>query len=483
MTLSDLLEGISHRLLQGSKDVQISRIVYDSRQVTPHSLFIALTGNRVDGHQYIADAFNRGASAVIVEHSVELLGPHTIIEVEDTRMALAEFASRFYGYPADDLKLIGITGTNGKTSVSFLVRHLLQQAGHRCGLIGTVEYDLGNRIIPAMRTTPESPEIHEYLAAMVKEGCIYGVMEVSSHALLQHRVHGLKFDTVAFTNLTQDHLDYHGSMGNYFNAKRRLFELHAKGGKIVNGDDQFGDQLAQEYASTTVGERESAQLRIEVVELDQSGSRFRIDDTQFQMPLIGRHNVENAAMAIAIVQQVAGISLDQSAEGLIKARPVPGRLEAIEENQPFGVYVDYAHTDDALSNVLEALREITPGKLQVVFGCGGNRDSGKRNKMGKVASELADVVTITTDNPRREDPAIIAQQIAEGCSSVRQEGWRIELDRARAIDEVLRSARSGDTVLVAGKGHETYQEVNDSVIPFDDSEQIRAILANLGFER
>jgi UDP-N-acetylmuramoyl-L-alanyl-D-glutamate--2,6-diaminopimelate ligase len=259
--------------------------------------------------------------------------------------------------------------------------------------------------------------------------------------------------------------------------------LHAKGGKIVNGDDQFGDQLVQEYASTTVGERESAQLRIEVVELDQSGSRFRIDDTQFQMPLIGRHNVENAAMAIAIVQQVAGISLDQSAEGLIKARPVPGRLEAIEENQPFGVYVDYAHTDDALSNVLEALREITPGKLQVVFGCGGNRDSGKRNKMGKVASELADVVTITTDNPRREDPAIIAQQIAEGCSSVRQEGWRIELDRARAIDEVLRSARSGDTVLVAGKGHETYQEVNDSVIPFDDSEQIRAILANLGFER
>jgi UDP-N-acetylmuramyl-tripeptide synthetase len=219
-----------------------------------------------------------------------------------------------------------ITGTNGKTSVSFLVRHLLQQAGHRCGLIGTVEYDLGARVVPAMRTTPESPEIHEYLAAMVTEGCIYGVMEVSSHALLQHRVHDLKFDTVAFTNLTQDHLDYHGSMENYYEAKRSLFELHAKGGMIVNGDDQYGSLLAQEYAVTTVGKTESARLRIEAVELDQSGSRFRFDGTQFQTPLIGRHNVENSAMAIAIVQQAAGISLDQCAEGLAKARPVPGRF-------------------------------------------------------------------------------------------------------------------------------------------------------------
>jgi UDP-N-acetylmuramoyl-L-alanyl-D-glutamate--2,6-diaminopimelate ligase len=306
---------------------------------------------------------------------------------------------------------------------------------------------------------------------------------VSSHALLQYRVHGLKFDSVAFTNLTQDHLDYHGSMENYYEAKRSLFELHAKGGMIVNGDDQYGSLLAQEYAVTTVGKTESARLRIEAVELDQSGSRFRFDGTQFQTPLIGRHNVENSAMAIAIVQQTAGISLDQCVESLAKARPVPGRLEAIEENQPFGVYVDYAHTDDALSNVLEALREITPGKLQVVFGCGGNRDAGKREKMGRVAIELADVVTVTTDNPRNEDPSIIARQIAEGCSSVRQEGWRIELDRARAIDEVLRSAQPGDTVLVAGKGHESYQEVNESVIPFDDREQTRTILANLGFER
>lgn len=483
MTLANLLEGSPHKLLQGSKDVQVTRIVYNSRQVTPQSLFIALTGNRVDGHQYVADAFNRGASAVIVERPVAQSGPCTVIEVDNTRMALAEFASRFHEYPADDLKLIGITGTNGKTSVSFLVRHLLQQAGHRCGLIGTVEYDLGARVVPAMRTTPESPEIHEYLAAMVTEGCIYGVMEVSSHALLQHRVHGLKFDTVAFTNLTQDHLDYHGSMENYYEAKRRLFELHAKGGMIVNGDDQYGSLLAQEYAVTTVGKTESARLRIEAVELDQSGSRFRFDGTQFQTPLIGRHNVLNAAMAIAIVHQVAGISLDYCVDSLMRAEPVPGRLEAIEENQPFGVYVDYAHTDDALSNVLEALREITPGKLQVVFGCGGNRDAGKREKMGRVASELADAVTVTTDNPRNEDPSIIAQQIAEGCSSVKQEGWRIELDRARAIDEVLRSAQPGDTVLVAGKGHETYQEVNESVIPFDDREQTRTILANLGFER
>ena len=479
MKLSDLLADLPHKLVQGDPDVRVTTLSYDSRSVVPHSAFVALTGHVTDGHHHIAEAIESGASAVVVQNPREVQNFSTVIEVENSRVALAKMSSNYYSNPSAHLKLIGITGTNGKTSVSFLVRHILQQAGFRCGMIGTVEYDLGERVMPAARTTPESLDLHKYLNLMLDGGCSHVVMEVSSHALHQHRVHGLHFDTVAFTNLTRDHLDYHVDMEDYFLTKRKLFEASMSGGVISNIGDPYGVRIAEDFKGITVGDSELAQLQIQSMNLDQMGSRFLFAGVEFKIPLIGRHNVINTAMAIAISRQSTGISLEQCRESLVDVKPVPGRLEPIEEKQPFSVYIDYAHTDDALRNVLNALREVTQGRLLLVFGCGGNRDKGKRIKMGSVASELADLVTITTDNPRREDPLVIAKQITKGCSEIRNEGWLIELDRARAIDEALRTALPGDTVLIAGKGHEAYQEFDGTIIPFDDGEQVRATLRGM----
>jgi UDP-N-acetylmuramoyl-L-alanyl-D-glutamate--2,6-diaminopimelate ligase len=282
---------------------------------------------------------------------------------------------------------------------------------------------------------------------------------------------------MAFTNLSRDHLDYHGDMENYFATKRRLFEMKTKQAKlIVNADDPFGKRLMCEFDVQTFGEAESVTFQISDLTLGQRRTSFQIAGNDYSMPLIGRHNVDNAAAAVGLARGI-GISADECAKALATADPAPGRLEAIHCGQPFAVYVDYAHTDNALRQVLIALREITPGRLHVIFGCGGNRDSGKRFKMGAVAAELADNSCITTDNPRHEDPKLIADQIAEGCASVTESGWRIEPDRERAIDEILRAANPGDTVLIAGKGHETYQEIKGVILPFDDREMARTVLS------
>ena len=477
MTGEELLTGLTHQRLQGAFDFSCDSITYDSRRVTPGSVFVALKGARTDGHDYIQDAVQHGVSLIIAERQIEVPAGIAVVQVSDSRQALAMLAATFYGQPARSLKLIGITGTNGKTSVAFLLRHLLRYADRRCGLIGTVEYDLGDRVIPAARTTPESLELHQYLAAMVKSGCEFCVMEVSSHALQQYRVSGLNFSAMAFTNLSRDHLDYHGDMENYFATKRRLFEMKTKQAKlIVNADDPFGKRLMCEFDVQTFGEAESVTFQISDLTLGQRRTSFQIAGNDYSMPLIGRHNVDNAAAAVGLARGI-GISADECAKALATADPAPGRLEAIHCGQPFAVYVDYAHTDNALRQVLIALREITPGRLHVIFGCGGNRDSGKRFKMGAVAAELADNSCITTDNPRHEDPKLITDQIAEGCASVTESGWRIEPDRERAIDEILRAANPGDTVLIAGKGHETYQEIEGVVMPFDDREIARAVLA------
>jgi|TARA_B100001971_G_scaffold211703_1_gene240009 UDP-N-acetylmuramoyl-L-alanyl-D-glutamate--2,6-diaminopimelate ligase len=477
MTGEELLAGLPHQHLQGALDFHCGSIAYDSRRVTPRSIFVALEGDRTDGHDHIQDAAQRGASMVIVERSVMVSTEVAVVQVLDSRHALAVLAATFFGQPAQSLKLIGITGTNGKTSVAFLLRHLLRCAGRSCGLIGTVEYDLGDRIIPASRTTPESLELHQYLAGMVQSGCEFCIMEVSSHALQQHRVAGLKFSGTVFTNLTQDHLDYHGDMEKYFATKRCLFEMRTdKATQIVNMDDPFGRRMVGEFDVRTFGEAEEATFRISDLTLEQLKTSFQIAGAHYSMPLIGRHNVSNAAAAIGLARGI-GISVERCIEGLSTAEPVPGRLEPIYRGQPFAVYVDYAHTDDALRQVLLTLREITPGRLHVIFGCGGNRDIGKRFKMGVVAAELADKICITTDNPRNEKPELIAGQIAEGCASVSESGWWIELDRERAIDEIIRAANPGDTVLIAGKGHETYQEIEGVVIPFDDREMARTVLS------
>jgi UDP-N-acetylmuramoyl-L-alanyl-D-glutamate--2,6-diaminopimelate ligase len=455
-------------------------------------VFVAVPGRRTDGHDYIGTAIDRGAAAVICEQNGFGSSRVTKIKVADARVALAGAAAAYYGHPSRNLHVIGVTGTNGKTTVAFMIRQLLESAGMPCGLIGTVRYEIRERIIPAQRTTPESLEVQQLMSQMVRAGCRACVMEVSSHSLEQHRVDGVEFDAAVFTNLTQDHLDYHGTMENYFAAKRKLFVSLGNGRKngtaVINIDDSFGARLARHGDAAnqiTYGLGGGAQVRATGVQLGTTSSRMKIvsPSSSFScvLPLIGRHNIYNALAAVG-TGLAMGIGKEPIVSMLNNCRPVPGRLEAIACGQPFAVYVDYAHTDDALRNVLTTLREITGGRLLLMFGCGGNRDAGKRFKMGCVAAELADATVITSDNPRRESPELISAEIERGFRSVRDTGCRIELDRHRAIDEILRLAEPGDTVLIAGKGHETYQEVEDTVVPFDDRVQATEVLETLGWQ-
>ena len=478
MDLRELVQDLRPVSVEGALDREVSGIAYDSRRVTPGMIFVAVPGQRTDGHEYIDTALERGATAIICERNGILPQRATKIKVADVREALARVATSFYGNPSQKLKVIGVTGTNGKTTVSFMVKSILEATGIKTGLLGTVHYEIGDRVIPAQRTTPESLEVQHMMAQMVKAGCQACVMEVSSHALEQKRVHGIEFDVAIFTNLTRDHLDFHGTMEDYFSAKRKLFDALGQGGKksaaVINIDDDFGARLSgltNVEVELTYGLQKTARLRASNLQLGHDGSRFtvEVDKRKFacRLPLIGRHNIYNALAAVG-----AGLALDvevvKMQAALNAMRPVPGRLESVTLGQDFGVFVDYAHTDDALKNVLTTLREITKGRVLLAFGCGGNRDSGKRAKMGRIAAELADYTIITSDNPRKESPEKIASQIEAGFREVKGSDYRMELDRKRAIQQIVGEAKAGDTVLIAGKGHETYQEFEDTVVPFDD---------------
>ncbi len=491
MQLKQLVDELSAVKVEGPLDREIAGISYDSRRVTPGMVFVAIPGQKTDGHEFISTAIERGATAVICEKNGLVSQRATKIKVADAREALARAAAAYYQHPSRKLKVIGVTGTNGKTTVAFIVKQILQEAGVNCGLIGTVRYEIGDRVIPAQRTTPEALEIQQMMAQMLRADCQACVMEVSSHALEQKRVGCVEFDAAVFTNLTQDHLDYHGTMEKYFAAKKRLFASLEQGtkktGAIVNIDDPFGARLSKETnveVLLTYGLTEAAKLRATQIRLDKDATQLVVETPQerfpCRLPLIGRHNVYNALAAVG-AGLLLKVGLPPIQTALNSMKPVPGRLEAIALGQPFGVYVDYAHTDDALRNVLTTLREITPGRLLLAFGCGGNRDPGKRPKMGIVAATLASFTIITSDNPRRESPEKIAAAVEEGFRTVRRDGFRVELDRRRAIDEILRSANPGDTVLIAGKGHETYQEFEDTVIPFDDRIYVRETLETLGW--
>jgi UDP-N-acetylmuramoyl-L-alanyl-D-glutamate--2,6-diaminopimelate ligase len=484
MRLSELLDGLDYRRASEVADPECAGLAYDSRRVTPGMVFFALPGEKTDGHDHAADAAARGAVAVVAERDCGLPPDVAQVFAANTRKTMALAAARFHRNPSRDLKVIGITGTNGKTTVAHLARHVLKQAGLATGLLGTVEYDVGERVLPAARTTPEALELQQLLAQMRDADCAVCVMEVSSHALAQHRVDAIEFDAALFTNLTQDHLDYHGDMEAYFATKRQLLDgLKNKAAAIVNLDDPFGARLAGEPV-LTFGHATAATVRAVDFTLGATSTHLTVQTPDgslpVSLPLIGRHNISNALAAFCIAR-LLGVGPDVIAEALASAPPVPGRLESIVAGQPFGVFVDYAHTDDALRQVLKTLREIASGRLLVAFGCGGNRDAGKRRQMGAAAAEWADEIIITTDNPRHEDPAIIAGQVVAGCRATRADGFEIELDRARAIDEIIRRARPGDTVLIAGKGHETCQEMGNTVMPFDDREQARQMLAALGF--
>ena len=485
MKLKRLIEALPGAIADGALDREITGIAYDSRRVTPGMLFVAIPGQHTDGHEFISSAVDRGASAIICERNGFAHPRAAKIQVPDVREALARSAAAFHGNPSAGLKVIGVTGTNGKTTVTFMVKSMLEGAGIKTGLLGTVQYEIGDRVIPAQRTTPESLEVQQMMAQMVKAGCEACVMEVSSHALEQKRVFGVEFDVAIFTNLTRDHLDYHGTMERYFASKEKLFAGLARGRKksaaVINTDDSFGARLSGQHKvdfEFTYGFRPS-RLHAMQVQLGKDGSRFVVETPErkfpVRLPLIGRHNVYNALAAIG-----AGMALDvhllKIQAALNALQPVPGRLESIASGQPFGVYVDYAHTDDALKNVLQTLREITPGRVLVAFGCGGNRDAGKRAKMGRIAAEMADYTCITSDNPRKESPEKIAGQIEDGYRAVKQRDYLIELDRKRAIQHIISMAVAGDSVLIAGKGHETYQEFEDTIVPFDDRAHAREAL-------
>jgi UDP-N-acetylmuramoyl-L-alanyl-D-glutamate--2,6-diaminopimelate ligase len=492
MQLRQLIEHLPSATVEGPLDREVAGITYDSRRVTPGMVFVAIPGQHVDGHEFIGVAVERGASAVICERDRPVHGRVTRIQVADVREAMACAARSYYQHPSAKLKVIGVTGTNGKTTVAFMIKAVLEASGIKTGLMGTVRYEIGDRVIPAQRTTPESLEVQQMMSQMLKADCQACVMEVSSHALDQKRVHGVEFAVGIFTNLTRDHLDYHGTMENYFAEKKKLFaslqRSAKKGAAVINIDDAYGSRLASELepmeVQLTYGFQKHARLRATKIELGADGSRFVVEAPErkfaVRLPLIGRHNIYNALAAVGACLALK-VDVVKIQAALNTLPPVPGRLETVSLGQPFGVFVDYAHTDDALKNVLTTLREITRGRVLVTFGCGGNRDAGKRARMGRVAAELADFTLITSDNPRKEDPARIAAQIEEGFRGIRQDAYAIELDRRRAIQQIIARATPGDSVLLAGKGHETYQEFEDTVVPFDDCVHAREALETLGF--
>lgn len=463
-------------------DLQIKGIAYDSRHVRPGYVFVAIPGRHHDGAAFVEEAITRGASAVIAESPVSVPRQVSFLRVPDAREALANISGVFYDHPSRRLDLIGITGTNGKTSTSFMAKAILERAGRAPGLVGSVCYEFGGRSIPAARTTPEAPDLNAMLDQMLRAGCRSAVMEVSSHALHQKRVEGLAFDVAVFTNLTRDHLEYHGTMEDYAEAKALLFDQLDEGARaVLNVDDPFGRRLAgrTDWRAERIsyGLADDAAVRAEDVRLNARGSEFRAvspwGTARVRLHLPGRYNVSNALAALTACGCM-GVDLETMVQALDGVPMVRGRMEPVPNRLGFQVFVDYAHTDDALLNVLKMVREITTGRILLVFGCGGDRDRGKRPQMGAVAARYADHSYVTSDNPRGEDPQGIIREIAEGFGGAAH--YSEIPDRKNAIEQALEDARPGDTVLIAGKGHENYQEFSHTVIPFDDVEVARRIM-------
>ena len=482
MQLKTLLASIPVREIIGPADRAVESIAYDSRRVERDGLFVALRGEKSDGHDFIGQAIEKGATVIVAERA-EKNSRTTFVVVENTRTAMADLAARFYNFPARKLKLAGVTGTNGKTTTTFLIKHICEKAGMRCGLLGTVRYEIGERVLPASRTTPESLDLQELLAQIRDAGCKAAAMEVSSHALAQERARDLEFEVAVFTNLTQDHLDYHGTMENYFEAKAKLFEQLARQDKkkkpvaVINVDDRYGQKLIakikDKVSVVTFGTGVKADFRASNYRMEFGGTSYQLDargkSYLVRVPLIGRFNVANSLAALATANAL-GIGLREAVVSLGKSPQVPGRLEMVPAKRQFQVFVDYAHTPDALLNVLKTLRELEPRRLIVVFGCGGNRDREKRPLMGAVADHNADYAIITSDNPRKEDPDKIIAEIEKGFHG---DHFEKITDRAAAISRAVELAQPRDIVLIAGKGHENYQEFADHTVPFEDIQVAR----------
>ncbi|MEK6755038.1 MAG: UDP-N-acetylmuramoyl-L-alanyl-D-glutamate--2,6-diaminopimelate ligase [Bacteroidota bacterium] len=498
MRLAQLLEGVQvSKLFQTmsgrfvvTHDVEVRRIQYDSRKVERSDCFVAIRGMGVDGHRFIEAAIDKGAAVVVMDSDAAL--PDSLflhagvikVVVPDSRKALAVMSANYYGHPSKSMTMVGVTGTNGKTTTTHIIKSILEASGQPVGLVGTIEYKIGNDVIPASHTTPESLELNELLARMVQSGCTSVSMEVSSHALHQSRVYGLKYDVAVFTNLTQDHLDYHGSMDEYFRAKRLLFDgLSDDAWAVTNVEDEWGLEITHSSAARrlTYGESASADVQARDIHLSIDGTSFAIQyggqTTTISSSLVGRFNVYNILAAFS-----AGIALGLPtaviAKGITAVKSVRGRFERVSSPEGWTAIIDYAHTPDALEKCLRTIHDVLPkanrGRIITVFGAGGDRDRTKRPLMGKVASSLSDVTIVTSDNPRTEDPQrIIDDIVQEVPGNVRMIQ---EADRRTAIEKALQQAKAGDVVLIAGKGHEDYQVIGREKIHFSDREVVEEFI-------
>jgi UDP-N-acetylmuramoyl-L-alanyl-D-glutamate--2,6-diaminopimelate ligase len=485
MKLKDMFQGVPGSQVNGNGGTNIAGLAYSSQQVKPGFLFAAIRGEKRDGFDFIEEALQRGAAAVLSDRPRPQAWKGPWVQATDVREALALAAANFYVQPSLRLKVVGVTGTKGKTTLTYLLESILNKAGYKPGVIGTVNYRWPNMVRPAPRTTPEAPDIQRMMSEMLDQGVSHCLLEVSSHALDLKRVWGVHFDIAVFTNLSAEHLDYHASMEDYFEAKKRLFFLNAKKRTaVVNLDDPWGKRLMSELPLATIsfGLEPAAIVRAVEYRFAETGIKAEVDFPGGQVrvcsALMGKHNLYNILAAVA-----AGLALNIPAptikEGISALKNIPGRLEKIDNALGLQVFVDYAHTDEALRSLLESIRDLKPRRILLVFGAGGDRDKGKRPRMGEVAASLADLNIITSDNPRSEDPLAILADIEKGFAAKGAKNYRIVPDRREAITQTLAAARKGDYVLIAGKGHEDYQIFKDRTIHFDDAEVVRMALKSL----
>lgn len=481
--LPKILPGIHQAVPDALAEVEVTGIAHDSRRIKPGWVFVAVPGHQRDGVDFVQDAITRGAVAVVCEHAIKTQPPVIQFIVQDCRRALAALASAFYGKPSRKLQVVGITGTNGKTTTSYMIRSILRHAGQRCGMLGTINYDTGKRQLPASITTPESVDIQEFLSEMVSEGMDSAVMEVSSHSLCMRRVDFVQFAVGVFTNLSPEHMDYHRTLTAYRDAKTRLFRsLGPASLAVLNADDKASEHIARSTFAKVIwyGLKNHSDVTAKVNKSGIDGINMTLrcsaGEIDIALPLIGMHNVYNA-LAAASVAMAMGLDLSVIQPGLEQLPIIPGRLEPVPCAKACKVLVDFAHTDQALKSVLKSLREVSSKRIIVVFGAGGDRDKTKRPRMGRVVEQYADLAWVTSDNPRGEEPMAIIDEILSGMKS--KSRVRVEPDRQSAITEALRNAQPDDVVLIAGKGHERTQRFRDTVIPFDDREAVtRAVMVS-----
>ncbi len=489
MKLQKLISKLGSFTISGRKDIGINGIATDSNNIKRGFVFICIKGTKADGHNFVNDAISRGAAALIVEKDVEVLEDITIIKVPDTKEILPVIADTFYNYPSNRMNVIGVTGTNGKTTTAYFIGQILRKAGHKIGIIGTISYQIGERIIPAVNTTPDSLQLRILLSQMLEAGIETVIMEVSSHAIDQKRIAGIEFDTCIFTNLTPEHLDYHETFEKYQDTKLKLFEQMGKNSKkntakkaIINIDSPISRRFLDvcHVDIITYGLNTNAFVYATDIRSTLSGSCFKLHiptdkSIEVKINLAGRYNIYNALAGISAVLAF-GLSLSEIKSGLKSLKSVPGRFEKVNANADFHIIVDYAHTPDGMKQVLSTARALTDNKIITVFGCGGDRDRLKRPQMGSIASELSDYTIITSDNPRTEDPMKIIGEIVKGIKNTDGNAIRIMPDRKSAIQRAMELAKENDLVMILGKGHETYQVLKDTVVPFDDRQIVKEIL-------